>query len=185
MKVKPATKAGRVLVEMYPQDENILAEASTETTPFKIKNILVPIDFSPLSKKALQYAAPFAQKHEARITLVHVVEPVLYPENYLGAIPPDAELVNINRAKEARKELATLRQSEIGSTMPAELFVHIGYPAEEIINIAGDEDADLIVIATHGHTGMKHVFLGSTTERVVRHAPCPVLVVREKERDFV
>jgi nucleotide-binding universal stress UspA family protein len=63
--------------------------------------------------------------------------------------------------------------------------VVVGTPYDRIVEMAKSENADLIVIATHGYTGLKHFYMGSTAERVVRHAPCPVLVVREKERDFV
>jgi Universal stress protein family len=69
--------------------------------------------------------------------------------------------------------------------VPVNLQVRIGRPFHEIVTLAEALHIDLIIVATHGHTGLKHVFLGSTAERVIRHAPCPVLVVREKEREFV
>jgi len=185
MKVKPASKPGNVLVEMKPLDDKLFASSAVQDTPFKISTILVPIDFSPLSRKALQYAVPFARKHEARIVLVHVVEPVYYPESYLATLPPEIEDVNIERARSAKQQLAELRKDDIGSEIPADVLVETGRPWNEIINVAKDENVDLIVIATHGHSGLKHVFLGSTAERVVRHAPCPILVVRENEREFV
>ena len=63
--------------------------------------------------------------------------------------------------------------------------MRIGRSADEIINVAKEKDADLIIMSTHGYTGLKHAFLGSTTENVVRYAPCPVLTVRLKEHDFI
>ena len=185
MKVKPASKPGNVLVEMKPLEEKLFASSAAENTPFKISTILVPIDFSPLSRKALQYAVPFAQKHEARIILVHVVEPVYYPETYLATLPPEIEDVNVERERSAKHLLATLRKDDISPGVPAEAMVEIGRPWDEIVNVAKDEEVDLIVIATHGHSGLKPAFLVSTAERVVRHAPCPVLVVRENEKEFV
>ena len=185
MKIKPANTPGNVLVEMKPLDEKLFASSAVQETPFKISTILVPIDFSPLSRKALQYAVPFARKHEARIILFHVVEPVYYPETYLATLPPEIEDVNIERARSANKQLAALQKDDIGTDIPAQVLVETGRPWDEIVKVAKDEDVDLIVIATHGHSGLKHVFLGSTAERVVRHAPCPILVVRENEREFV
>ena len=83
MKIKPTTQRGRVVFEMNSRDERLLADGSvrtkTEASPFELKNILVPIDFSDYSLKALQYALPFAEKHGARITLIQVIEPVYYP----------------------------------------------------------------------------------------------------------
>jgi universal stress protein A len=73
----------------------------------------------------------------------------------------------------------------VDKSITSEELVHIGRPYEEIITVAKEHKADLIIIATHGRSGLKHAFLGSTAERVVRHAPCPVLVVREREREFV
>jgi nucleotide-binding universal stress UspA family protein len=184
MKAKPPIKSGRTVRELKGADEKFLTDVPADE-PFKIKKILVPVDFSPLSKKALRYAVPFARQHQARLVLVHAVEPVLYPENYIGALPPDIEDVNISRAKAAKKQLAAVCEDEVAKAIASETVVHIGRPYEEIISIAKDQNADLIIIATHGRKGLKHAFLGSTAERVVRHAPCPVLVVRERENDFV
>jgi len=174
---------------MNPRDEQLLADGSARVgnaaSPFKLKNILVPIDFSDYSLKALQYALPFAKQHGAKITLIQVIEPVYYPENFLGVLPPECEKVNIDRARAAKRQLADLRQLEIGLETPAEIVVRTGRPYEEIINAAKEHDINLIIISTHGHSGLKRVFLGSTAERVVRHAPCPVLVVREPEYEFI
>ena len=83
------------------------------------------------------------------------------------------------------KELKALAKKTIEPQFLKEVIVRVGTAFEVITNLARDCEADLIVITTHGHTGLKHVFLGSTAERVVRHAPCPVLVVRKREHDFV
>ena len=83
------------------------------------------------------------------------------------------------------QELATLVQNEVRGKCPADAVVRVGAPAIEIVELGESLPADIIVISTHGHSGLKHVFLGSVTEQVVRHAPCPVLVVRECENEFL
>jgi nucleotide-binding universal stress UspA family protein len=186
MKIKPTSKHGRVLVEMNGSDDQLLAANSRETgstaSPFKLKNILVPIDFSDFSRGALQYALPFAEKYGAKLILLHVVEPRVYPENYFDVlVPAEMEQVNMKLAATGRKRLAELGRLEIDPEIASDTLVRIGKPYAEIIHTAKEWDIDLIIIATHGYAGLKHVFLGSTAERVARHAPCPVLTVRQRE----
>ena len=85
----------------------------------------------------------------------------------------------------ADRELSKLVVDEVRGVVAADTLVRTGAPTEEIVNAAKKLPADIIVISTHGRGGLKHVLLGSVAERVVRHAPCPVLVVREHERDIV
>ncbi len=146
----------------------------------KLKNILVPMDFSKISKKALDYAVPLAKQFGAKISVLHVMEPPPYSIDltYL----PMGEGFPIESMK---KELEALATKTIEPDLLKDVIVQVGTAFEIITNVARDLEADLIVITTHGHTGLKHVFMGSTAERVVRHAPCPVLVVRRHEHDFV
>jgi universal stress protein A len=185
MKVKPAEKPGRVVVELDPLDENLLA--SSERTvkasmPFKIQNILVPIDFSECSKKALQYAIPFAKQFRASLTLIHVVQ-INYGYGEFAAI--DYALLEKQIREGSEKQLTDLAETEIGNDVSAKVVVGTGVPAREIVDTARIQNSDLIIISTHGRTGLKHVIVGSTAENVVRHAPCPVLVVREHEHEFI
>ena len=85
----------------------------------------------------------------------------------------------------ARKELPRFRQAELDPQIQVSAMVRDGGPAHEICQVAETEPADLIIISTHGHTGFKRFMLGSVTARVLRHAPCPVLVVREREHEFL
>lgn len=149
----------------------------------EIKKILVPIDFSNYSKNALRYALNFAKKFEAKIYLVYVVEPVIYPSDFsMGQVTFPVTDVDLNdRAKE---ELKTLANSEIGNTAEVETLVKTGKPFVEINEAASELDIDLIIIATHGHTGMEHLLFGSTAEKVVRKAPCPVLTLREPIKGY-
>ena len=149
-----------------------------------LKRILVPIDFSPLSKKALQYALRFAEEFRAEVMLLHVVEPDV-PPSFDGFMIAPPIVANGNRAR-CEKRLKDLASSmTVRGTNRVESAVRTGLAAYEIGEAAKECDVDLIVIATHGYTGWKHFAIGSTAERVVRAAPCPVLVVREKEHEFV
>jgi universal stress protein A len=87
--------------------------------------------------------------------------------------------------RRSAERLETLSRAVKASNIESESSQRLGTPYEEIVKVAKEMEVDLIIIATHGYTGLKHFLLGSTAERVVRLAPCPVLVVREEERDFV
>ena len=149
----------------------------TGKTPlFKLKKILVPIDFSNSSKDALPRATLLAAHFGAEVVLLHVVEK--FPIDYLLG----RELMNqtlVPLMKQAETDLEQMAGSLRKSTgLDVSAVVSDGKPFEVICQTAKPLGADLIVLTTHGYTGLKHVWLGSTTERVVRHAPCPVLVVR-------
>jgi universal stress protein A len=149
-----------------------------------IRRILVPVDFSAQSLKALHYALSFADQYGAKLILLNVVEPAVYPSE-LGYIPTEIEALHENVMKNAKERLQELVAKRLPADISAEQQVRVGSPFLEIAAAAKEPEADLIVIATHGYTGLKHVFLGSTAERVLRHAPCPVLTVRQLEHDFV
>ena len=153
-------------------------------THIALQRILVPIDFSEHSKNALKYAIPFASRFRASIDLIYVVEPTIYPADFsfsqIGF--PNVEEELRNRGSD---ELDNLIKNEIAGEVPARKVVRTGKPFYEINQYADEESIDLIIIATHGHTGMEHILFGSTAEKVVRKAPCPVLVVRTGEHEFI
>jgi universal stress protein A len=152
------------------------ARAKEASVEVGIRAILVPTDFSHYSEKALEYAIPLARQFGARLTLLHVIEPVATPD-FEGAFPLALENA---RAKELCHSALKALSEKFGNE-PALIegrVVRQGRAFDEIAKAARELKIDLIVIATHGYTGLKHTFLGSTAERVVRHAPCPVLVVR-------
>jgi len=147
-----------------------------------VKKILVPIDFSPPSKNALKYALRFAEEFGGELTLLYVLE----PQSMTGfmAIPEASAFVEsdiVAAGKNLRSLIGSVRNSRIERLR---WKVRAGLPSHEIVEAAREMDVDLIVIAAHGYTGWKHFCIGSTAERVVRAAPCPVLVVREKEHEF-
>jgi nucleotide-binding universal stress UspA family protein len=149
----------------------------------EINKVIVPIDFSDYSKKAFGYAIDFSKHFNASITLVYVVEPQIYPADFtMGqvAIPN----VDANLSEAAEKELLTLIDSTDFDKSKIDYKIRIGQPFHEIIEAAAELDADLIIIATHGHTGVEHLLFGSTAEKVVRKAPCPVLTLREPIKGF-
>lgn len=148
----------------------------------KLKKILTPIDFSDASQQAFHYAVAFAERFQASLVLLHIVE-----FNFMGSDFGAVELSQIEADLEenASRQLEDWIQRAVGSRVPAEPLVRNGRPYLEIVEAAKSLDVDLIIIATHGHTSLAHVLLGSTVERVIRHAACPVLVVRRGEHDFV
>jgi nucleotide-binding universal stress UspA family protein len=145
-----------------------------------LSNILVPLDLSEMSLKALRYAVPFAQQFGAKLTLLHVAEMSTYiPElPYPPPLPP-------HQTSELKKELKKICEAYVPSEVQTQLLVRHDFAPDAIVALARKSKVDLIIVSTHGRTGLKHVFLGSVAEKIVRHAPCPVLVVREKEHDFV
>jgi nucleotide-binding universal stress UspA family protein len=185
MKAKPTNRSGAVTLELNRRDEPLMdaATRAAVTSPFKLKHILVPIDFSDCSKKALQYALPLAKVHQAALTLLYVVPPPAYGTGEYGGI----DYVQLERtmSQGGEKELAKLAVDEVRGEVSADTLVRLGSPAREIIQTARSLPADLIVISTHGHTGLKHVLLGSVAEHVVQRAPCPVFVVREREHEIL
>lgn len=138
-------------------------------------SILVPIDFSEHSQRALTYAGALARNSKAAVILLHVVEPVAMPDFEFHPLMRERD----DLAKSANKRLGLLAgKVGLGGPHVFKTVVRHGTPFYEITDAARTLKVDLIVIATHGYTGIKHVVLGSTAERVVRHATCPVLVVR-------
>lgn len=151
-----------------------------------LRTLLVPTDFSESSQKAIHYAQRLAQQFGGTILLLHVIEPAYpYPVDGLVHVPGDLSDYNLELLPQAERSLGSLADvTARNGTVPVKSKIRTGSAHNEIVKAAKEEDADLIVIATHGRTGLMHVLLGSTAEKVIRHSPCPVLVVREKERDF-
>jgi nucleotide-binding universal stress UspA family protein len=145
--------------------------------PFK--RILCPTDFSEPSSQAFTIAGELASQFGAEVLLVHVVSavPALPPDpNYVFRVPEYEQALH----GDARRKLETLADDIGKQGVRARTVVGHGNAGGEIVRIAKEEGADLIVIATHGSTGLEHVLFGSVAERVVRLAQCPVLSVRAR-----
>ena len=152
--------------------------ASASPWSLRVKSILVPLDFSPPSKQALDYAVAVARQFKAKLTLLNVVEPMATPD-FAAAFPLVME--DDRQMAAARNELErAVKAARVPRGLVEKILVRSGRSFHEITEAARTRKVDLIVIATHGYSGLKHTLLGSTTERVVRHAPCPVLVVRQR-----
>lgn len=141
----------------------------------KIKTVLCPIDYSKGSLAALEYALHFALKEAASLYLMHVID-VRYLEGYtpLEVARPDSE--TINRINE---ELGERVPGDVRKKIRVETIVTVGIPVLEIVNTAKEKGVDVIIMGTHGRTGIAHVIMGSVAENVVRRAHCPVLTVRQ------
>lgn len=145
-------------------------------TPLRIRRILVPVDFSDCSNKALDYALHFAAQFQATVILLHVVEPGLSGQGFPG-LGAGQEDTNERLLESGRESLAELYRQRIGHGIPAESLVRMGRAPSEIADTAKALAADVIIMGTRGNDGLKHAVLGNTTERVVRQAHCPVLAV--------
>ncbi len=147
-----------------------------------LKKILCPIDHSDCSKEALKYAVSFAMKDEAKLYLLHIIDIRSFSEG-LDAMSkqiPDEETL-----EQLRTKLLDCIPEGIRDDMDVEAIVTQGIPFAEIISTAKEKEIDMIVIGSHGRTGISHMMLGSVSEKVVRKAPCPVLTVRQPGHEFV
>ncbi len=137
-----------------------------------VQHILVPIDFSASAEQALDCAVGLAQQFQARLTLIHVIYIPVTTEVNISAYFADMEA-------SARQGIATHQKRVEGKGLAVDTVVVYGTPFREIVDTAKTKQVDLIVMGTHGRTGVPHLFIGSVAERVVRLAPCPVMVTRE------
>jgi nucleotide-binding universal stress UspA family protein len=150
----------------------------------KLKKVLVPTDFSESARHALTYGISFAREYEAELELLHVVEnlTVGYASDLFPV--PMAEVFQ-EISGYAKAELATLGAEARAKKVKVVEQVAQGKPSAEIIRFAKENEVDMIVLGTHGKGMLDQALFGSTTERVVRRAPCPVLTVRLAEHEFV
>lgn len=161
---------------------------NTKSIPLQLSRVLLPTDFSGCANYALPYAASIARATGARIICVHVVEPIVSAMGYTGlAAPMPIADISEQLEESAGHELPQLTDcAEFNGLDVEEVIVH-GDAAAEIVRVASEREVDLIVVSSHGRTGLGRIIFGSTAEAVVRHASCPVLVVKpppqEEESD--
>ena len=159
------------------------AKISTESwgghQALQIKRILVPVDFSDPSKKTLQYALSVAREFGSELILLHVVQPYPILADLPAATPELTTILKDDATANLQKLVNTVKGVAVKQ------IVRLGNPAREIAAEAEAQRADLIIISTHGRTGLSHLLIGSVAEHVVRFAKCPVLTLREREHDFV
>lgn len=150
----------------------------------KIRSLLLPTDFSECANYALSYAAEFAREAGASIICLHVIEPVVPTVGYSGVTEP-LPMADISEQLEdsATRELPKIAQHQACTGLAVEEVIAHGDAASEIVRVARERAVDLIVISSHGRTGLGRILFGSTAEQVVRHAPCPVLVVKPPQEE--
>jgi nucleotide-binding universal stress UspA family protein len=151
----------------------------------QIKRVIHPTDFSENSKEALEFALAICEWHKADLTLLHVCEVLEFapPEYYMDKDEVSRQLKE--RIDAAKKELDRVAAGHRKPTFRIQPLVVTGKPFVEIIRVAKEQNADMIVLGTHGRTGLAHILIGSTSEKVVRKAPCPVLTVRSSTHKYV
>lgn len=153
---------------------------SRKAPSLSLRRILVPIDFSKTSLRALEVAVPLARDYRGRLFLLSAVEPAVFTagmESVAMAVP-DSVI-----AKEAKDNLIRIARRLIPATVPATVVVDRGRAFRVICRVAEEEEIDVIVLTTHGRGGLDRFLMGSTAEQVVRHARCPVWVVRSTLRN--
>jgi nucleotide-binding universal stress UspA family protein len=150
----------------------------------RIEKILCPVDFSEYSVKAFDYAQSLAQHYGAKLLLQHVVQPVTSVYPYF-AFPDALDEVFWNLETRAGEQLSDFVSAHQANGFQTERFVHKGAVPECILALANRQETDLIVMGTHGRHGFDHLTMGSVTEKILRKAHCPVLVVRRPAHDFV
>jgi nucleotide-binding universal stress UspA family protein len=151
----------------------------------ELRRILIPTDFSKYSQAALTYAAAFAERFDAELCLLHVVQNLALVIPDVVTMEPSALPSPEQFTPAIQSGFDRLIQDNQLSKLKTRREIREGTPFYEIIQFARENDMDLIVMGTHGHSGLAHVLLGSVTEKVVRKAPCPVLTVRHPEHEFV
>jgi universal stress protein A len=152
---------------------------STPSTAQKITRILVPYDFSEGARIALDHAIEHARQTGGWLTLLHLIH---IPYLGSGFGPGEGLAVEGRLVAELSAQLTDIADEVNRGGVDCTSIVRVGHPASEIVDFARRENTDLIIMGTHGRTGLGHVLLGSVAERVVRQAPCSVLVVRERVR---
>jgi len=161
-----------------------VALTATEEEGLTFKRILVPIDFSEHSKKTVSCAMSLASRDNAMVQLLHVfrisdyvVTPFARRKQQTAQVKSQIDAAE----QEARESLAAFEQQFLNRGIKVEAYLRVGYPFDEIVAMADHFNVDLIVIGSHGCSAMTRLLVGSTAERVVEHAPCPVLVVKERQ----
>ncbi len=150
------------------------------------KRVLWPTDFTELSLHAGHYARGFSELSGAQIHIVHVIPPPLIPDVSV-IIPTDVPIAVSEQELIAASDemLERLVKTHFDNDPKIIRAARTGSPWTEVCRYANENEIDLIVVATHGHTGWRHTLLGGTAERIIQHAPCPVLTVKDPEREFL
>ncbi len=150
------------------------------------KKVLFCTDFSENSHYAFTYALDVAKNYGSKLIILHVAPIMVHPDELSTYLPSETlEELKTVRKKDADRQLETHYLQKMGDFKDSQVIIKEGQPFLEIIRTAKNEGVDLIVMGTHGRTGLDHMLLGSTTEKVVRQSPCPVLTIRLPGKKFI
>jgi nucleotide-binding universal stress UspA family protein len=148
---------------------------TTPRSPAALQRIICPIDFSPASSQAIDYAASLANQADARLTVMHVIE---FPTEVMDTPPPDFQEYRQRLVAQARERLRQSIPDHTRQTCEIDELLLVGRAYKEILRVAQEQFADLIVMGVQGRGAVDLMFFGSTTNHVVRQAACPVLTIR-------
>ncbi len=153
----------------------------------RLKRILAPTDFSEYSLAAMRYACEFASRFDAELHVLHAIASPLEAVDEGTASPYARAFAEYETEirENAEKQLAAVDTAPLTNPDQVVRVLRGGFPFVEILQYAKAAEIDLIVIGTHGRSGLQHILLGSVAEKIVRKSPCPVLSVRHPEHDFV
>ncbi len=149
----------------------------------QIKTILFPTDFSQGARAAMDFAVSVAEDYKAKLILLYVIQDISIAEWYIPSSISAADLV-ADMQKSADREMEKWAADAGAKVAAVETLIERGVPFVEIIRTAKERNVDLLVIGTHGRTGIDHMLFGSTAEKVVRKSSCPVLTVRMAGKEF-
>ena len=169
--------AAEEVVRLAPCPVFTIRELKEPKPVMQVNNILVPIDFSNYSEKALAYASEIAQSYNAQLQLLHIIEETMHPAFSVTGKSSIFDLVP-GIKDDSKKRTEKMLNKFVSDKVKSKVFIQGGRAANDIIKFAKENSTDLIVIATHGLTGLEHMLLGSVTEKVVRMAHCPVFTVK-------
>ena len=150
----------------------------------RIRSILVPLDLSDYAGHALPYAAELASTYDAALHLLHVVDTQWVAVSGGIAFPEYGDNL-LQRFEEDAARSLTQVAGGLAASLQTTTVVRVGPPHVQVVQYAREQDIDLIVLATHGRSGLQHALIGSVAEKVVQMAPCPVLTVKHPEHEFI
>jgi nucleotide-binding universal stress UspA family protein len=176
--------AAEEVVRLAPCPLFTIRELKDPKPVMHVNNILVPIDFSNYSEKALAYASEIAQSYNAQLQVLHIIEETMHPAFSVTGKSSIFDLVP-DIKDDSRKRAEKILSNFVSDRVKSKIFIQGGRAANDIIKFAKENSTDLIVIATHGLTGLEHMLLGSVTEKVVRMAHCPVFTVKAFGKDLL
>lgn len=178
--VAPANVAGMTLAYIRDIACGIDHAGGLTSMDPNLKHVLIPMDFGPEADAALDYAKVLADRFGAQVHLLHVVEDLFAYDMWAPERWPEIASIRTRLLADAERRLACRLTAGERARLRATTHLVAGRPAEHIVRLAADRGMDLIVMGTHGRTGITHVLMGSVAESVIRTAPCPVLTVRDR-----